>query len=120
MSDSVAKDRKIVYSTDSSWRPECPVCALPEQDCICEQPAAVKPQQQTAYLRRESKHRGGKTVTTVSELSGDLKSLQKELQKLCGTGGTLKNNVIEIQGDHRDKIRSYLEEKGYRVKLAGG
>ncbi|MBN2423383.1 MAG: stress response translation initiation inhibitor YciH [Calditrichaceae bacterium] len=101
--------RNIVYSTDPDWRPE---------EDIEEQ--SVPLSGQTAYIQRESKHRGGKTVTLVSNLSGDLKSLQKELQKHCATGGTLKNKVIEIQGDHRDKIADYLQSRNIKVKFRGG
>ncbi len=76
-----------------------------------------------ARVRRETKGRGGKTVTSVSgiELASDgLRDLAKELKQHCGTGGSVKDGVIEIQGDHRATIVSALEERGYDVKLAGG
>jgi translation initiation factor 1 len=89
-------------------------------------PAAVNslpPQQQTAYLHRDSKGRGGKVVSLVKGLAlseADLTSLAKQLKQACGSGGTLKEGVIEIQGDHREKIAEVLHKLGYKVKLAGG
>jgi translation initiation factor 1 len=84
---------------------------------------SLPPQQQTVYLHRESKGRGGKTVTLVKNLAlteTDLKALAKKLKQACGTGGTIKTGVIEIQGEHREKIAELLSELGYKSKLAGG
>ena len=89
-------------------------------------PSPVKslpPQQQTAYLHRESKGRGGKAVTLVKNLTlspADMKALAKKLKAVCGSGGTVKDSVIEIQGEHREKIAVALEKMGYKVKIAGG
>jgi translation initiation factor 1 len=74
-------------------------------------------------VRRESQGRGGKTVTTIAGVGvaeDALRELAGELKRLCGTGGTVKDWVIEIQGDHREKIVSELQRRGYAVKLAGG
>jgi len=74
-------------------------------------------------LRRETKGRKGKGVTTISGIplaEVDIKQLCTKLKKNCGTGGAVKNATIEIQGDNRDKIKSILEQLGYQVKLAGG
>jgi len=74
-------------------------------------------------LRRETKGRKGKGVTTISGIplaEADIKQLCTKLKKTCGTGGAVKNAIIEIQGDNRDKIKSILEQLGYQVKLAGG
>ncbi|MBE1301302.1 MAG: stress response translation initiation inhibitor YciH [Alteromonadaceae bacterium] len=74
-------------------------------------------------IRRETKGRKGKGVTTISGLimdNNELKGLAKELKKICGTGGAVKQQTIEIQGDNRDKIKAYLEQKNFTVKLAGG
>ena len=79
--------------------------------------------QQTAYLHRESKGRGGKAVTLVKNLKlshADMKALTKKLKAICGSGGTVKNDLIEIQGDQREKIAKALESMGYKVKIAGG
>ena len=84
---------------------------------------SLSPQQQTAYLHRESKGRGGKAVSLVKNLTltpADMKSLAKKLKAVCGSGGTVKDGVIEIQGDHRKKIAEALEKLGYKVKIAGG
>jgi translation initiation factor 1 len=74
-------------------------------------------------VRRETGGRGGKTVTTVQGVplpDPKLKELAGELKRLCGTGGTLKDGTIEIQGDQRERIVAALTERGYSVKLAGG
>ncbi|MEO8466588.1 MAG: stress response translation initiation inhibitor YciH [Gammaproteobacteria bacterium] len=74
-------------------------------------------------VRRETGGRGGKTVTVVYGMAlpeAKLKDLAGDLKRLCGTGGTLKDGTIEIQGDHRDRIVTALEQRGYTVKLAGG
>ena len=74
-------------------------------------------------IRRETKGRKGKGVTTITGLDlpeSDLKQLAKDLKKLCGTGGAVKDGVIEIQGDNREKIKQKLEQQGLSVKLAGG
>ncbi len=74
-------------------------------------------------VRRETQGRGGKTVTTISgvSLASDaLLALASELKRRCGTGGSVKDHVIEIQGDHRPAIVAELEKRGFTVKLAGG
>ena len=106
----MANKRNIVFSTDPNWKPE-------EEKDESTQNAA---KDQTAYIERDRKKRAGKVVTVVSNLRGDKKGLQKELQKLCGSGGTVKNNNIEIQGDHRERIGDYLSAKGYKIKYVGG
>jgi translation initiation factor 1 len=88
-------------------------------------PAATSlpPQQQTVYLHRDSKSRGGKVVSLVKGLAlteGDLTALAKQIKQACGSGGTVKEGVIEIQGDHREKIADVLRKLGYKVKIAGG
>ena len=84
---------------------------------------SLPPGQQTVYLHRDSKGRGGKAVTLVKKLvltENDLKELAKRLKQLCGSGGTVKDDVIEIQGEHREKIADELKKMGYKVKIAGG
>lgn len=74
-------------------------------------------------LKKESKGRGGKGVTLITGLplnESELKSLAKELKQLCGTGGTIRDGIIEIQGEQREKLKPALENKGYTVKIAGG
>lgn len=80
-------------------------------------------QHQTVYLHRESSRRGGKAVTLLKNLilsDDDLKALLKKLKQECGTGGTIKNGMIEIQGEHREKIANILRNLEYKVKIAGG
>ena len=84
---------------------------------------SLPPQQQTVYLHRDSKGRGGKSVTLIKKLvlsEDDMKDLAKKLKQVCGSGGTVKDNVIEIQGEHREKIADALMKMGYKVKIAGG
>jgi translation initiation factor 1 len=74
-------------------------------------------------VRRETGGRGGKTVTAIYGVAlpeSGSRELAGALKRLCGTGGTVKDGTIEIQGDHRDKIVAALEQRGYTVKLAGG
>ena len=84
---------------------------------------SLPPRQQTIYLHRESSGRGGKPVTLVKNLvlsADDLKSLAKKLKQECGTGGTIKDGMIEIQGEQRERIAVILQKLGYKVKVAGG
>jgi len=84
---------------------------------------SLPPAQQNVIVGRESKGRGGKAVTLVKNLAltpDDLSSLAKSLRQACGSGGTLKDGVIEIQGDQREKIAQILRGLGYKVKVAGG
>jgi translation initiation factor 1 len=74
-------------------------------------------------LRRETKGRGGKGVTLIDGLplaEDALQALARQLKNKCGTGGTVKNGTIEIQGDHRVQLQALLEALGFKVKLAGG
>jgi translation initiation factor 1 len=74
-------------------------------------------------VRRETKGRRGKTVTTIEGIplpDDDLRALGGELKRRCGTGGSIKDGVIEIQGDHRDTLVAELEGRGFTVKRAGG
>ena len=108
-------DRPTVYSTSSGdlRKPPKPSASA----------RSMPPNQQTAYLHRESKGRGGKVVTLVKNIQlspDDLKALSKALKQACGTGGTIKDGIIEIQGDHREKIASVLVKMGYKAKVAGG
>lgn len=114
-------DRPTVYSTDPDFAKRCPNCK--SDPCRCRKPTSLPPSQQTAGIIRERKGRGGKTVTIVRDLQlkpDDLKALAKELKQVCGTGGTVKDGTIEIQGDHREKITEKLKSLGYKTKWIGG
>ena len=84
---------------------------------------SLLPHQQTVYLHRDSKGRGGKAVTLLQKLvlsEEDMKELATKLKQVCGSGGTVKDGLIEIQGEHREKIAEALKKMGYKVKIAGG
>lgn len=106
------KDSRLVYSDELGGRVPQPG----DEDHRPEGDGVVR-------VRRETKGRKGKTVTTVSGVQADaaeLKKLAKALKKKCGTGGAIKDWVIEIQGDHRETVVAELERRGFTVKLAGG
>lgn len=104
-------DSVLVFSTDSGRiKPEPQAAKIPDGDGI-------------VRIKRETKGRKGKGVMTINGLLLDekaLKVLAKELKKLVGCGGAVKDGIIEIQGDKRDVVKAYLEKKGHTVKLAGG
>ncbi len=110
----------LVYSTERGRT--CPVCRQPVAGCKCAV-QALPDGDGIARVRRETKGRGGKTVTTVSGVllpSEELKALAKKLKTRCGCGGAVKEGVIEIQGDHAELIRGWLIEQGFQAKRAGG
>lgn len=111
----------LVYSTDSGRH--CPNCAKPEAECVCTAGVLNSDSDGIARVRRESKGRGGKVVTTISGLQMtevELKALTAELKKKCGCGGALKGGVIEIQGDRAERVMGELKQKGFGVKKVGG
>jgi len=114
----VAKPGRLVYSTDSAKT--CPKCGWPARDCRCGTAADEPvPAKIVAKLRIEKSGRGGKTVTVVDGLPRNrewLKQLARELKQACGTGGTVGETSVEIQGDQRDAIRALLTGKGWTVK----
>ncbi|NNL65076.1 MAG: translation initiation factor Sui1 [Myxococcales bacterium] len=119
-------DARTVYSSQNSAQPGriCPDCRMPKQSCQCRR---RKPDAATGdgvvRVRREVKGRRGKPVTTIAGVplgEGELRDLASELKRRCGSGGSLKAGVIEIQGDHRDEVVPLLEARGFQVKRAGG
>ena len=96
---------------------------LRKQEAKPQKGKSLPPQQQTAYLHRDSKGRGGGTVTLVKNLvlsDEDRRALARRLKQICGSGGTIKDAVIEIQGEQRERIAEELRKLGYKVKIAGG
>jgi translation initiation factor 1 len=115
------KNSRLVYS-DSLGR-LCPQCEQQVNACRCKRQQPVRTGDGIVRLGRETKGRKGKGVTLISGVPLDeagLKNLARELKQLCGTGGTLKDGVIEIQGDQRDKLLPVLQRKGWTVKRSGG
>jgi len=110
----------LVYSTDAGRM--CPACRNPVAQCTCRQAVARKGDG-VVRVSRETKGRGGKAVTLVRGVAlapGQLAALGKELRTSCGSGGTVKDGVIEVQGDHADRIVELLKARGHDVKRAGG
>lgn len=110
----------LVYSTDGGRH--CPDCSQPLDACICCQPTLPQGDG-IARVRRETKGRGGKTVTTISGVplvGEELKELASALKKRCGCGGALKDGVIEIQGDHVELLLAELIRRGFKAKKSGG
>jgi translation initiation factor 1 len=110
---------KLVYSTGVGKI--CPTCGWPAADCKCSQNTATEsiPARVVAKLRIEKKGRGGKTVTVVANLPNNaafLQDLCQDLKRACGTGGTVVDGAIELQGDLRERVRARLAAKGFAVK----
>jgi translation initiation factor 1 len=111
----------LVYSTESGRM--CPRCRLVLASCICNAKQKTIAGDGTVRVSRESKGRGGKAVTLVRGLVLDeaaLAALGKRLRRTCGAGGTQKDGVIEVQGDHVERLLGLLQAEGWRVTRAGG
>ncbi len=113
----------LVYSTELGRT--CPACRQALADCRCKALAANNKPAGDGVVRvsRETAGRGGKAVTVIRgvPLQGEaLTALGKRLRTFCGAGGTLKDGVLEVQGDHRDRVVDWLTKEGFQVKRAGG
>jgi translation initiation factor 1 len=125
MKGQVMDNSRLVYSTETGQ--VCPACQKPVSKCACKKKKS-RPQTNikidgTIRIQREVKGRKGKTVTTVSGFqftADELKNLAAQLKRRCGTGGSVKDGIIIIQGDHRDALLSELKKQGYSAKLSGG
>ena len=112
---------RTVYSTGRGRI--CPLCGLPAPRCACRASPRAPRGDGVVRVRREVQGRHGKTVTTISGVplpEAELRELASELKRRCGSGGSAKDGVIEIQGDHRETVCAELESRGYTVKRAGG
>jgi translation initiation factor 1 len=112
----------LVYSTEAGRM--CPDCRQPLAKCQCKQAVASRVLGDgDVKVSRETKGRGGKAVTLVKGLALDeaaLVALGKQLKAACGSGGTVKDGVIEVQGDHVQRVMQALQSQGYAPKRAGG
>jgi len=114
-----------VYSTDPAPPTRCRQCLRLIADCVCGRDAPTKHSAGDGIIRlsRETKGRKGTGVTLVKGLpltGAELDALASRLKKLCGVGGTVREGVIEIQGEQRERLRPELEKLGFSVKIAGG
>jgi translation initiation factor 1 len=111
-------DSRPVYQTGKGR--VCPKCGWPADDCRCSRAGEEKvPAKLACVLRVEKKGRGGKTVTVVANLPRNaafLASLAAELKRACGTGGSAQEDTVEVQGDHRERLRPLLAAKGWTVR----
>ena len=113
------KRSRVVYTTDRAGR--CRVCGWPRQDCRCSTNLAVAeaiPEKPVSKLRVENRA-SGKHVTFIGGLPRNaewLEALCKDLKKACGAGGSAGEDFVEIQGDHRERLRELLARKGMTVK----
>ena len=101
----------------------CPMCRQPVASCRCSAAPARPPSDGVLRVSRETKGRAGKGVTLVRGLALDslaLTALGKQLKSACGSGGTVKDGVIEIQGDHCERVIAALKTQGHNAKQAGG
>lgn len=118
-------ESRRVYSTETGRI--CPKCRRPQSQCTCKKADSKAGPKSlpdgVIRIQRETKGRKGKTVTAIYGFElGDveLKKIASDLKNRCGTGGSVKDGVVVIQGDHRDSVRDVLVKKGFSVKLAGG
>lgn len=113
-------DSALVYSTDGGRM--CPGCRQPLSGCTCQAKAAPAGNG-VVRVSRQTKGRGGKSVTLVKGLALDpvaLALLGKQLRTACGSGGTVKDGVIEVQGEHCERIIELLARQGHRPQRSGG
>lgn len=119
---SIKSNARLVYSTETAGK--CPVCGWPQRDCQCSggrrrDATAPVPVRIVAKLRIENSGRAGKTVTVVDGLPKNrefLEELSQALKRVCGTGGTVVEGGVELQGDLRERVRAVLVKRGYGVK----
>lgn len=115
------KNSGLVYSTETGRI--CPGCGKQAKKCTCKKEPNTTSGDGVVRISRQTKGRKGAGVSLITGLpltEPELKALGKKLKQKCGTGGTVKDGVIEIQGDQRQKLLELLVQEGYRPKLAGG
>ncbi|ABA88726.1 translation initiation factor-related protein YciH [Syntrophotalea carbinolica DSM 2380] len=111
----------LVYSTEHGRM--CPGCGRPIKQCTCTGKQTAPPSDGVVRVSRQTKGRKGKGVTLITGVplgEAGIKALAKRLKQRCGSGGTVKDGVIEVQGDHCDLLMEELKKQGWTVKRAGG
>jgi translation initiation factor 1 len=113
----------IVYSTGVGRI--CPGCRRPQAQCACKSAAGSAARANAGKVRvsRQTQSRAGKAVTLITGLPLDaaqLATLARELKRQCGSGGTVKDGAIEIQGEHRDAVVAELLRRGFDASRSGG
>lgn len=111
----------LVYSTEGGRM--CPACRQPLAQCRCGDTKPVPAGDGVVRVSRSSKGRGGKTVTLVQGLAlpaDDLAALGKRLRTACGAGGTVKEGLLEVQGDHVQRVLDWLAAQGFKARQSGG
>ena len=111
----------LVYSTDQGRM--CPGCLRSEADCVCRDRSRPRSGDGAVTVSRETKGRKGAGVTLITGLplaDPELAKLARTLKAKCGVGGSVKEGVVELQGDQRDKVQGLLAADGYTVKRSGG
>ncbi|MBD3674230.1 MAG: translation initiation factor [Planctomycetaceae bacterium] len=110
---------RLFEGTPFDRPPRCEVCEQLEADCTCPppEPKRTPPQQQTLKITLE-KRKKGKAVTVIRGLAADndLNSLLKELKSVCGAGGSVQDQTLEIQGNHLDRLPQKLRKLGYQIQ----
>jgi translation initiation factor 1 len=116
-----SKTKGLMYSTDTG--PSCPGCGCPVKQCSCGKEKERHPSDGIVRVSRQTKGRKGNGVSLITGLplsEAELKKLAKQLKQQCGSGGAVKNGIIEIQGNHRETLVNTLIKLGYTAKPAGG
>jgi len=118
-------DSRLVYSTETGRM--FPSCRKAIAKCTCKKKKSTRPDHTkidgVIRIQRETKGRKGKTVTAIYGFDpedANLKQIAARLKSRCGSGGSVKNGIIILQGNHRKTVQAELTEAGFTVKLAGG
>ena len=121
MAENKENHNGIVYSTKHGIM--CPKCTKSIAKCVCNHKKSLYHGDGIVRIGMEIKGRNGKGMTVITGVPlnrGELTKLGKQFKKKCGTGGTVKDGIIEIQGDHRDALEEELKKQGWVVRRCGG
>ena len=121
MQSNKNKESGIVYSSEHGKM--CPDCSKPIKSCTCKHESSIPKSDGIVRVGKSTKGRKGKCITVITGIplaNVELKKLLKKLKQKLGTGGTIKDNIIEIQGDHINTLVDELQKQGYKAKRSGG